>query len=84
MTIEDQLKNYIAKNLLYSDQGFNYFDDTSFQEEGIIDPVGLMELIVYIKATFGVDIEDQEVVPENFDSVNKLASFLRRKMYGNV
>ena len=84
MTIEDQLRNYIAKNLLFSDQGFNYFDDTSFQEESIIDPCGVIELIAYMKETFGVDIEDQEVTPENFDSINKLAAFLRRKMNGNI
>jgi acyl carrier protein len=84
MKIKDQLRNYLAKNLLFSDKGFNYYDDTSFQEEGIIDPCGVIELIAYIKETFDVDIEDQEVTPENFDSVNKLAVFLHRKMNGSI
>ena len=84
MTIEDQLKNYIAKNLLFSDNGFNYEDDASFLEEGIVDSIGVMELIAFVEETFGVKVEDHEVTPDNFDSVNKLAAFLRSKLNGNA
>jgi acyl carrier protein len=84
MTIEDQLKDYIAKNLLFSDNGFNYEDDASFLEEGIVDSIGVMELIAFVEETFGVKVEDHEVTPDNFDSVNKLAAFLRSKLNGNA
>ena len=84
MTIEDQLKDYIAKNLLFSDNGFNYEDDASFLEEGIVDSIGVMELIAFVEETFGVKVEDHEVTPDNFDSVNKVAAFLRSKLNGNA
>ena len=47
MTIEAQSKDYIAKNLLFSSDGFNYPDEASFLEEGIVDSQGVMELVLF-------------------------------------
>jgi acyl carrier protein len=79
MTIETQIKEYIARNLLFSDNGFPYPDDASFLEEGIVDSVGVMELVAFVEEKFDLKIEDTDVTPDNFDSVNKLAAFIRRK-----
>jgi acyl carrier protein len=79
MTIESQIKEYIARNLLFSDNGFPYPDDASFLEEGIVDSVGVMELVAFVEEKFGLKIEDTDVTPDNFDSVDKLAAFIRRK-----
>lgn len=79
MTIEAQIKDYIAKNLLFSDNGFQYPDDVSFLDEGIVDSVGVMELVAFVEDKFKLKIDDMDVTPDNFDSVTKLASFIRRK-----
>ena len=79
MTIEAQIKDYIAKNLLFSEDGFSYSDDTSFLQEGIVDSVGIMELVAFVGDQMGVEVEDQEIVPDNFDSVSRLAAYVRRK-----
>lgn len=79
MTIEIQIKDYIAKNLLFSDNGFPYPEDTSFLEEGIVDSVGVMELVAFVEEKFGLKIDDMDVTPDNFDSVSKLAAFIRKK-----
>jgi acyl carrier protein len=79
MTIEAQIKDYIAKNLLFSEDGFSYSDDTSFLQEGIVDSVGIMELVAFVEDQMGVEVEDQEIVPDNFDSVSRLAAYVRRK-----
>jgi acyl carrier protein len=79
MTIEAQIKDYIAKNLLFSEDGFSYSDDTSFLQEGIVDSVGIMELVAFVEDQLGVEVEDQEIVPDNFDSVSRLAAYVRRK-----
>lgn len=79
MDIETQIKDYIAKNLLFSDKGFSYPDDVSFLEEGIIDSVGVMELVSFVEENFGVKVDDLDITPDNFDSVIKLAAFIRRK-----
>ena len=77
--IEPPIRDFIATNLLYSKDGFNYADDASLLREGIIDSLGVVELVEFLQARFGVKVEQQEVRPDNFDSVAKLAAFVRRK-----
>jgi len=79
MTVESQIKEYIARNLLFSDNGFQYGDDASFLDEGIVDSVGVMELVAFVEEKFGLKVNDSEVTPDHFDSVSKLAAFIRYK-----
>jgi len=78
MQIETIIKDHISENFLYSEE-FPYTDDTSFLQEGIIDSLGVMELVTFVQTTFQVTIEPIEVTPDNFDSVAKLAALIRRK-----
>jgi acyl carrier protein len=80
MEIEAQVRKYVAQNLLFSDNGFEYDDDDSFLQEGIVDSVGVLELVLFVEETFGVNVNDQEITPDNFDSVNKLANYIRSKV----
>ena len=82
MEIETQIKSYIAKNLVFSGDEFKYSDDASFLEEGIVDSLGVMELVSFVEDRFGVAVDDQEITPDNFDSVGKLAAYIRRKLNG--
>jgi acyl carrier protein len=82
METEAQIRQYVAQNLLFSDNGFEYDDDDSFLQEGIIDSVGVLELVLFVEETFGVTVNDQEITPDNFDSVNKLAGYIRSKVNG--
>jgi acyl carrier protein len=77
--IEARIKEFIAANLLFSPDGFSYPDDTSFLQEGIIDSLGVMELVEFVQSAFGVTVAQSEVTLEHFDSVAKLASFIRKK-----
>jgi acyl carrier protein len=79
MTIEKQIKQYVADNFLFSDDGYQLSDEASFLEEGIVDSTGVLELIMFVEETFGVAVEDEEILPENFDSVAQLAAYIRRK-----
>lgn len=79
MTIESQLKEFIVKNLLYTDNGYSYPDDASFLEEGIVDSVGVLELVTFVEENFGLTVNDLDVIPDNFDSIEKLANYIRRK-----
>ena len=59
-------------------RGAIYADD-SFLEMGIIDSTGVLELIAHVESTYGVKIEDDELLPENLDSIDSLVSFISRK-----
>ena len=78
--IESAIRDFIAQSLLYSDNGFAYADDVSFLQEGIIDSLGVMELVEFVTRTFDVKVDQSEVTPAHFDSVVSLAAFVRGKM----
>jgi acyl carrier protein len=79
MSIENKIKTYILENFLFSDNGYELPDDASFLEEGIVDSTGVLELVMFVEETFDITVEDEEIVPENFDSVSQLAIYIRRK-----
>jgi acyl carrier protein len=82
--LEEQIRAFVAANLLYSPDGFAYADDASFLQEGIIDSLGVMHLVEFVVHNCGIAVAQQEVTPENFDSVARLAGFIRRKRQGQA
>jgi len=79
MDIKEQIRQYLAENFLFSDNGFNLSDDDSFLEEEVVDSTGVMELVLFVEDNFGVSVADEEIIPDNFDSVNQLAAYIQRK-----
>lgn len=74
------LRQFISEIFLPS-SGLDSFDDSdSFMEKGIIDSTGVLELLEFIEEKFDIQVEDEEVVPENLDSLNNLTSFINRKL----
>ena len=74
-----KIKNFIIENFLFgNDDGLN--DGTSFLEEGIIDSTGVLELVTFLEEEFTIKINDEELIPENLDSVNNIAVYLATKM----
>ena len=80
MTIKQQIRQYLAENFMFSSNGFNLGDDASLLEEGIVDSTGVLELVLFIEETYNVAVADDEIVPENFDTVDNLAAYVERKM----
>lgn len=78
--IKALLKNFINDNFL-SSSGFDTFDEgDSFMEKGIIDSTGVLELIGFIEERFKIRVEDEEIIPENLDSLSNLIIFIKRKL----
>ena len=82
MQIEPQIRQYLAENFLFSDNGYELEDDASFLEEGVVDSTGVLELVMFVEETFGITVQDEEIVPQNFDSVSQLAAYVRHKLAG--
>ncbi len=78
-SVEEQIRNHIAENILFSKKGYPHPDDASFLEEGIVDSLNVMDLVFFLEQKFGLSVIGREIVPDNFDSVAKLADFVRRK-----
>jgi acyl carrier protein len=79
-SIEEMIREYIAENFLFSNNGYPYADDVSFLNEGIVDSMNVLELVMFVEKEFGTQVEDADIVPDNFDSISRLATFVRRKV----
>ena len=77
--IRRRFREYIAGNFMSSAKDMTLRDDVSLLEEGIMDSTGVLDLVMFIEETFGIRVKDEELVPENLDSVNKLVAFVERK-----
>lgn len=75
----ETLRQHIAANILFSNN-YPYPDDASFLENGIIDSMNVMELVSFLEQQWGIQVEDQDIIPDNFDSVTRLAEFVQRKL----
>lgn len=77
--IRDKVRAFIVENFLFgNDQGLN--DDISFLDEGIIDSTGILELVSFLEEEFDISVEDDEILPENLDSITNVVTYLERKI----
>ncbi len=73
------IRQYILENLLFTEDEQALQDGNSFLDSGIIDSTGVMEIILFIEETFDIKVNDDEMLPANLDSVDKLVAFVNRK-----
>jgi acyl carrier protein len=81
MTDIEIVRDFLVKNFLYG-EGEKLMFNTSFIEGGIVDSTGIMELAAFIEERFGIKIDDEELVPENLDSLRNIDAYLSRKIAG--
>ena len=72
------VRNFIINNFLFEDNQ-NLKEDTSFLKNGIIDSTGILELVAFIEETYGISVDDEELIPENLDSIANLVQYVRKK-----
>ena len=76
------VQEFVIENFLFGDSE-KLKEDTSFLESGIIDSTGILELVSFLEETYDIAIEDDELIPENLDSLDNIAQFLEQKLNGN-
>lgn len=79
METKAKLREFITENFLFGSDEDGFKDDDSFLDNGIIDSTGVLELVSYIEEEFDMEVLDEELVPDNFDSLNKLVSYIKNK-----
>ncbi|MFX0195927.1 MAG: acyl carrier protein [Candidatus Hodarchaeota archaeon] len=78
--IEFQVRDFIIEQFLFNKDDGDLPNDASFLETGIVDSTGILEIIAFLEETYGIAIEDDELIPENLDSVDNAVSFVKRKL----
>jgi acyl carrier protein len=81
MQIKNEIRKFIMENFLL-DGEVNLSEEDSLLEKGIIDSTGVLELVAFIEETYSFKIKDEELVPENLDSISNISKFIENKMSG--
>lgn len=79
MSVEQQIRAYVLENYLFTDDQSALDSNDSFLEKGILDSTGILEVIYFLEDEFGIKVEDEEMVPENLDSVNRIVAYIHKK-----
>jgi acyl carrier protein len=77
--IREILREFITSKFLPSAGKENFDDDDSFMDRGLIDSTGVLELLEFIEDQFNISVEDEEIIPDNLDSISQLTTFIHKK-----
>ncbi len=80
MNVKESIKNYVVTELVNDQQYSNLSDTDQLIESGIIDSLGIMKLIGFLEDNLSVQIDDMELVPENFATIDAITSLVERKI----
>jgi acyl carrier protein len=73
------IREFIATNFYVADASWLEDEEASLTGAGIVDSTGMLEVIAFVERTLGVRVADEELLPENFDSIARIAAFVERK-----
>jgi acyl carrier protein len=78
--LRERVRKFVSENFLFREDIESLSDSDSFLEAGIIDSTGVLELISFIEGEFGIEVADAEMIPENFDSIERIVAYVQRKL----
>jgi acyl carrier protein len=78
LSVQGRARRFIVENFYVSDPS-EFTDDTSLITTGLVDSTGMLEVITFLESEYGIRIEDQEMVPGNLETINRIAAFVARK-----
>ena len=79
MNVSQALEEFIIRDLMVADGDVSLSPDASLIESGIVDSLGILRLVAFIEENFSVVVDDIDVIPENFDTINAMNSLVERK-----
>ena len=79
MDVEKKLRSFVLENYFFSDDDSLLDNADSFLDKGIVDSTGILEIIHYLDDEFGINVAEEEMVPENLDSINNLLTYIAKK-----
>ena len=79
MTTEHKIRRFIADNFLFREDRGEFSDKESLLDAGLIDSTGVLELVAFLEGEFGIQMADEDIVPDNLDSIARIAAYVARK-----
>jgi acyl carrier protein len=81
--IRDQLRAFVVRQFLFGEDN-GMADDASLLDQGVVDSTGVLELVAFLESNYGIKVADDELVPDNLDSIQSLERFVQRKTQATV
>ena len=78
--IKTKLRSFVVETFMVGDESEQLQDSDSFMQNGVIDSTGVLELASFVEQAFNFTIEDDEMTPNNLDSIDNLTAFISRKL----
>ena len=78
--IEQEVRQFVVDNFLLTAGDGQFSNTDSFLETGLLDSMGILNLVEFVRQHYAIQIEDEELVPEHWDSVLQIAEFVQKKM----
>jgi acyl carrier protein len=78
--ISGTVRRFIGENFMFREEVDSLADGASLLDAGIIDSTGVLELVCFLESTFGIQIADEEMLPENLDSIAAIGAYVQRKI----
>ena len=79
MSQKKEIRDFIVENFLFGVPDAGLKDEDSLLDRGIIDSTGVLEFVAFLEKSYGIHVEDEELVPENLDSIAKVSAYVLRK-----
>jgi acyl carrier protein len=82
--VETVINDYISRELVQDSSMLPLGNTTSLLETGILDSLSLLRLVVFVQERFGISVNDEDFVPEHFDTVDAICAYLRSRDGGKA
>lgn len=79
MSVQENIKKFLLTEIAADLGKESLSSDEDLLEQGIIDSMGIMSLIEFMEANFNISIDDQEIIPENFQTIRNMEKFVEQK-----
>jgi acyl carrier protein len=79
MKIESEIRKFVEENFILDGED-HLGEEDSLLEKGVIDSTGVLELVAFLEETYNFKIKDEELVPENLDSIKNISQFIQNKL----
>ncbi len=78
--IQQEVRQFVIENFIFESDHRGFSNDDSFFETGLLDSMGVLTLVEFVREKYGISIDDGELLPENWDSVNRIVAFVQGRM----
>lgn len=79
MRVNDRIRGFIIQELMHGENGAALADEESLLERGIVDSLGLLQILAFLEQEYHLTVQDGDIIPENFESVNAITGFVETR-----